>query len=111
LTTSIKYNYGSTQGQCTDSDNGLNYYTKGQTTLSNGVVSTDFCSSTNTLDEYICPENPSESGVSQTYICPNGCNEGACIEKKSFDVEIEINDANKADLDGKVGNDSQTINS
>lgn len=63
---------------CTDSDNGLNYYTKGQTTLSNGVISTDFCSSTNTLDEYICPVNPSESGVSQSYTCPYGCSEGEC---------------------------------
>lgn len=63
---------------CTDSDNGYNYFTKGQTTLSNGVVSTDFCSSANTLDEYICPATPSEYGVSQSYTCPHGCSEGAC---------------------------------
>lgn len=68
---------------CTDSDGGLNYYTKGTLTFANGTIYTDFCSSqVGTLIEHQCTNNPDLGSVG--YICPNGCLNGACISSVNY---------------------------
>jgi hypothetical protein len=73
---------------CADSDSGLNYYEKGgiKGISEEGVsyVNYDYCISQNdsnygTLQEYSC----SKMGISQVtgYSCPNGCVDGACVNK------------------------------
>ena len=73
--------YGEGQS-CTDSDGGLNYYIKGNTygTSADGSSwnKTDYCEG-NIINEYNCNGNlPGDGG---SYNCPNGCKDGACIEK------------------------------
>ncbi len=66
---------------CKDSDNGLNYFVKGTTGTGANPIYTDFCPTNdvqNTLVEYTC--HGKQTGVvSNYYICPNGCKDGACI--------------------------------
>ena len=60
---------------CTDSDGGLNYNVKG-TVTSGGAANTDVCSNSGYLFEQYCLNgNP----VQATYLCPNGCQDGACL--------------------------------
>lgn len=65
---------------CSDSDEGKNYYLKGNVEYSNGKVEgyvTDFCRNYNgtTLVEYYCGPR----GIaSLDYKCPFGCENGAC---------------------------------
>ena len=65
---------------CTDSDGGLNYYVKGTCTSCN--IQGGFCSamidtcSAKTLTECYCEGN---NIASINNLCPNGCNDGACI--------------------------------
>jgi len=71
---------------CTDSDRGKNYFEKGETirsesTSSGGGASAkiDRCDyKEESLTEYYCGEDKSIQSV--IYKCPNGCEEGACIE-------------------------------
>jgi hypothetical protein len=81
----VKYNYN-IPITCNDSDErngngGLDYFTKGQTNFSNGLSSQDNCSTDGiTLEEAICdPAKQFEGTMSQSYVCPNGCSDGACI--------------------------------
>jgi thiol-disulfide isomerase/thioredoxin len=71
---------------CTDSDGGKNYYEKG--TVEMGVTVTDTCSG-NTLSEGYCKGKGGGYPAIQGCICPNGCEDGAClpIEKE---IEIEL---------------------
>lgn len=76
--------------QCTDSDGGIVYSAQGTTcgsTLSGQQCGTDLCQNPNTnsicegkvnclLKEHSCSGN---NLVTQTYNCPNGCRNGACI--------------------------------
>ena len=77
-------------GTCTDSDDGMNYYVKGDVS-SCGIVQTDFCASPTPgadprVIEFYCSGvscNPSigEYGIESTeYVCPNGCQDGVCIQ-------------------------------
>jgi len=64
---------------CSETDNALDYYTKGAATGKNnwdGLTSSyaDFCSG-NTLTEYKCSNN---LVAKTTYNCSNGCSNGAC---------------------------------
>ncbi len=68
---------------CTDSDGGLNYYSKGTVTGYNEDAPikeissvSDSCSG-NTLHEWICKDLGEYDD--ESYICPNGCSNGACI--------------------------------
>ena len=68
---------------CTDSDGGQNLYVKGSTTgWLNGVntTKTDYCSMNNALGnplvEYYCM---GYYLMGNTYTCPNGCFNGACL--------------------------------
>jgi hypothetical protein len=73
---------------CTDSDGGLNYYVKGTATNADGTYDTDYCSSLNGLNEAFCCSSAMEysctpvghSNVASAYTCPNGCNDGACVQ-------------------------------
>jgi hypothetical protein len=75
---------------CTDSDGGKDYNVKGTITGldGNGVISTDtdFCRDSNVLVEWFC------SGVYRTntnYQCPNGCKDGACIQKNQTCIDSD----------------------
>jgi hypothetical protein len=61
---------------CNDSDGGLNYSVKGVT-----AGNVDYCPTNdaiNTLVEYTC-NNKTNNVISNIYICPNGCVDGACV--------------------------------
>jgi len=62
---------------CSDSDDGKDYYTRGILRDSDGGVA-DYCMDDRIiLFEYFCSE---ETGRSvEEYICPNGCDEGVCV--------------------------------
>ncbi len=64
---------------CKDSDDGLDYYTKG-TVRCPGSTYTDYCQVNdvpNTLIEYVSNGN---SVGTPSYVCPNGCRDGACVK-------------------------------
>ena len=65
---------------CTDSDGGKTYSTKGNVVASSPTSSidvTDLCSDSSKLVEYFC--NPDKTQSGETYTCPNGCSNGACV--------------------------------
>lgn len=68
---------------CSDSDGGINYYTKGATSVCSNSSSGGTCTAIydkcngNTLTEYYCRYNEIKS---LGYACPNGCNDGACLQ-------------------------------
>ncbi len=69
---------------CTDSDGGKNYTMKGNTVSisSNGVPgnANDYCSGNYVIEYFCMPVVGGNSVVGgETYNCPNGCSNGACI--------------------------------
>jgi len=69
--------------ECTDSDEGLRYFVKGTVTGQNeddsisGVTSaTDSCEG-DILYEFVCKDTGEYDD--ESYICPNGCQDGACL--------------------------------
>ncbi|MBI2057048.1 hypothetical protein HYT91_02220 [Candidatus Pacearchaeota archaeon] len=65
---------------CTDSDGGMNYNIKGNVVASSptsNINVIDLCSSSSALIEYFCTADKQQTGG--TYICPNGCSNGACV--------------------------------
>ncbi len=67
--------------ECSDSDNGKNYYAKGTLTLRSGSDSSstqDVCGSDTLLLEKYCT---GDSSAVASYTCPNGCRDGACIQR------------------------------
>lgn len=65
---------------CTDSDGGKDYNAKGNVVASSPTSSidvTDLCSDSNKVVEYFC--NPDKTQSGETYTCPNGCSNGACV--------------------------------
>ncbi len=76
------------QIECTDSDSGKAYYTKGTTigmSYPSGTIvnKTDFCSSDLILHEYYCYYNITTNIVVDTeWNCPYGCQDGACIQEQ-----------------------------
>ncbi len=81
-----------TDAVCTDSDGGLNYYTRGKTTsIKEGVPSygTDYCNYYNIsskLVEYYCNGNTMSINP---YTCINGCSEGVCITSSNSVIPNE----------------------
>lgn len=80
----------SAETKCTDSDNGLDYFTKGKvySTDSTGTFqSYDKCSETTEgqLIEYKCLNN---AWYATNYQCPNGCKDGVCVTTED-DTEEE----------------------
>jgi len=72
--------YCTAQKICTDSDGGLNYYTKGSGSTISGSTD-DNCDTVFTLVEYQC--NPDLGGFTAT--CINGCKDGACVPQDVTD--------------------------
>lgn len=70
--------------ECTDSDNGKDYYVAGQVNTNQILaVSGEFLSGEDSCNldevvEYYCGTN--KNLRVETYACPNGCENGACIE-------------------------------
>src|SRR3989338_2384407 len=74
---------------CTDSDGGKTYSTKGNVVASSPTSSidvTDLCSSSSALVEYFC--NPDKTQSGETYTCPNGCSNGACVSNTTTNQTI-----------------------
>ncbi len=68
---------------CTDSDEGVNYNSKG-TANAGSTTATDKCVSTIRLTEYYC--DSAGKVLSQSYDCPSECLDGACVERKTESV-------------------------
>ncbi len=64
---------------CTDSDDGKNYYIKGTLSSSGGESFTDYCQTDVRLNEMYCVDKNSYSSVE--FDCPNGCKGGVCVEE------------------------------
>ena len=79
--------------QCTDSDDGINYYVKGSVSgLISNIQSSriDRCGGpdpNNYLVEYYCQDNNIFS-ISQAFLCQNGCLDGACVSENFFDFNV-----------------------
>jgi len=73
------------EGECTDSDGGLDYHVKGEVIDKKGNRVWDHCEDSVFLIERECisnvPINSDSYGDYNNirYECPNGCNEGACV--------------------------------
>jgi hypothetical protein len=81
-------NIASINKTCTDSDGGMNYYVKGTTTDSLGTA-LDTCSSdSKILTEYKCSGNDK---MSVTYVCPNSCSNGVCVNPTSTNQTTQSN--------------------
>lgn len=66
---------------CIDSDGGKDYYEKGILTDNKGYTYEDYCTNDNptvNLLERFCAADGTKSSIG--YLCPNGCEDGACIE-------------------------------
>jgi hypothetical protein len=85
---------------CKDSDGGLNYYVKGDTfgrrfsTSTSPDTESDSCLSASILTEYTCGGGgfPLDVRVSNQYVCPNGCSNGACLNETVRECSQVIND-------------------
>jgi len=60
---------------CVDSDNGKDYFEKGKVEINSNFM-TDFCSKDELLEFYCSDDNWNM----EKYICPNGCEDGACLK-------------------------------
>ncbi|MFH1443742.1 MAG: PEGA domain-containing protein [Candidatus Micrarchaeota archaeon] len=63
---------------CTDTDGGVNYYTKGTVLLGRDTPLTDSCRSDKILFEFSCNNVISQG---EAYTCPDACEYGACVDK------------------------------
>jgi len=74
--------YNPNAPKCVDSDDGLDYYTKGSINIKGGLIEEDYCDTNYGYEGYIfeyhCPEGFSSG--STHYLCPNGCKDGVCIK-------------------------------
>ncbi len=64
---------------CTDSDGGKDFFVKGTIKDNSGEINEDFCFNDNDLNEYYCISDGTKGGI--YYPCPNGCEDGACVEE------------------------------
>ena len=68
---------------CTDSDNGMDYNTKGDLTFNSQLVFTDWCNQADKLSEGYCDYNFDRKGADRWMVedvsCPSGCRDGACM--------------------------------
>lgn len=68
---------GGTTYTCTDTD-GLNYNLQGTVTITPGSSYTDSCTG-DMLTEYYCVSSSASSPSTDSFICPTGCVNGACV--------------------------------
>ena len=71
---------------CTDSD-GLNYYNKGYVDW-NGVRDYDFCDG-NYVMELFCNNTDQYPEHSVGFLCPNGCQDGACVSASNDKTTLD----------------------
>ena len=87
---------------CQDSDSGVDFFNAGQVVIYVNQIgltpSADSCSG-NTLTEYSCNSSTSSKPTSQTYVCPFGCEDGACL--KCYDADA--NNGNGFDYSSNNG--------
>jgi len=88
------------QYNCTDSDNGKDYYVKG-TTVSGRMIKNDYCSTKYRLVEYYCRDNGRMSSMYVT--CPGGglCTNGVCNQTGAGDHQQTVNPNCTETDDGK----------
>ncbi|MBI2652741.1 hypothetical protein HYX00_04720 [Candidatus Woesearchaeota archaeon] len=84
-------NVYSQASQCSDSDEGRNFYVKG--TMG---INVDYCFGNNSLAEYYCNENG--QGVVEEYKCPNGCKDGVCLSEKTLKPVITVISPNGGEI-------------
>jgi hypothetical protein len=72
------------EGMCDDTDYGKDYYTAGRVKWENGS-NLDICESDFILKENYCYQGPK----SEEYECPNGCENGACLEELECTTDEE----------------------
>ena len=80
---------------CSDNDGGLDYSKSGTvSTLFNGIpVGTyqDQCFSSTVLNEGYCKRLLFSSSLSiQSYTCPNGCKDGACLPETAIKINPDV---------------------
>ncbi len=96
--------------ECDDSDGGLNYYTRGNATLTEDseYISSelDFCIDSSRLSEAICAGGIFEeaSTTNSTYTCPAGCSDGVC--QTSITVQVIIIEGDNSQVYINVTQDS-----
>jgi hypothetical protein len=66
---------------CVDSDGGKIYTVQGTVQKGVAVQVTDYCLDDVQLREHYCSENQFKALEIEYYDCPNGCSNGACVEK------------------------------
>ncbi|MDP3900498.1 MAG: hypothetical protein Q8Q23_05480 [bacterium] len=123
---------------CVDSDGGINLSEKGSLNnnyLTTGKAPVDYClnyGTAGTLVEYACKDssdidkwgfginlgkNYAGGGISWNYysgsfVCPNGCSDGACIQATANDSSLDIdnsnNDVSESDIDTNQNTSSKT---
>ncbi|MBI5148427.1 S-layer homology domain-containing protein [Candidatus Pacearchaeota archaeon] len=84
---------GGTTVTCTDSDGGLNYFVKGEViNVDKKYIDSCFSDSKypNGLTEYYCSDAPNYQPLSILFNCPNGCQDGACINQTCAGHSIKI---------------------
>ncbi len=89
--------------ECTDSDDGKDYFFKGNTCIGENCKS-DICSSGSIyydLREYYCQTLDDRGDIN--YKCPNGCKDGACI--RGLTQELKLSKL-KCGIDPKTGKES-----
>ncbi len=82
-----------TETTCTKSDGGIDYYLPGIMIDEMGNTNVDRCDGEGGITEYSCSEEG--KGLGNTYMCPNGCEEGACVYNE------EISCLSSCEVDGK----------
>jgi len=86
-----------TTSVCTDTDGGINYYIKGDSTDSTKTLIEGCINNTTTIREFYCGEDGKI--YNEDYTCPNGCADGYCIQPTGRYCSV---DATKCNLEWKV---------
>tara|TARA_Y100000034_G_C6866659_1_gene395108 strand:+ start:185 stop:1273 length:1089 start_codon:yes stop_codon:yes gene_type:complete len=83
---------------CSDSDNGKDYFTKGEITKGSNIGSDEcntngqFGSNPNLLREYFCNNDEIDA---EWYACPGSCEDGKCVDSSSSTEGCEDSDKGK----------------
>ncbi len=84
LNADVKLKFYSSQKTCTDSDGGLDYFTKGTVTICTFTDTSGGCGAiVDRCDGNVLTENYCDGtdGKSVKYTCPYGCEDGACVKE------------------------------
>jgi len=92
---------------CTDSDGGVDYYTKGETIglspINKLATTTDYCvdlqPGQEAVKEYFC-NSDGKTINEDLYNCPSGCSDGACIKGVCDDLISKVKNPSDFESDG-----------